>query len=308
MATLYLVVVIKTPVSEFRAKSQWYYTILGSITLLFTILPAVYGKYGVQNGLCYITGSIYWSLCFGYSHMALGIVVFLRFAFPVIRALRKIKQDVLQDVMYQQVFQAAFLFVLYTFSFLFLINSTLLEIWDGALNSKYIASTMYPYCVSTLYRNSFSGIVVGLIHLISYSSVKKFIKKARKREETEQTETESNKTGFQRLMDRLKGNREETNDGYVSVVTPRPFESMGCTAVSIPPDSEQKRAHFQANRAYTTNLLLHAKDELEAGRHKESGQTESSYETAVEIESESDGRLLAARERWLEEYNFTDAL
>ena len=66
---------------------------------------------------------------------------------------------------------------------------------------------------------------------------------------------------------------------------------MGCTVVSIPPDSQQKRAYFQAMRAYTTNLLLHAREELEEGNAGGSSLTDpsSSTDTSIEIESEAYG-------------------
>ena len=308
MIVLYLVIVTKTRVNRLRSKGHWYYTILGSITCVFTVLPAIFGKYGAQGGQCYITGPPAWKLTLGYSHLTIGMFIFLVFAFPVIRALYHLQHDVLQDVMYQQIFQAVFLFVLYAFSSLFLMNATLMEVWDGVFESKYIASTMYTYCISTIRMNELTGIVIGLIHLISYSSVKKFINK----------EKDQDTNCFKRLMNRIK-RRNPTNTAssdeiqlneYVAVATPtgaapgptRESQSMGCTAVSIPPDSQQKKAHFQAMRAYTTNLLLHAREELEEG-DADSSLTEpsSSTDTVVEIESESDARLLAARERWHEE-------
>lgn len=66
MIVLYLVTVRKIPVRKLRSKSHWYYSILGSITLLFTILPAIFGKYGALRRKCYITGPPGWRLSFGY--------------------------------------------------------------------------------------------------------------------------------------------------------------------------------------------------------------------------------------------------
>lgn len=96
---------------------------------------------------------------------------------------------------------------------------------------------------------------------------------------------------IQRLMDRITGSRsvETSNDGYVMAETPTPageFQSIGQTVVSIPPNSEQQRAHFQANRAYTTNLLLHAREELD----EDSTFTDPSS-VNIESELESDARL-----------------
>ena len=123
MIIIYLIIVIKIPVKELRAKSHWYYTILGGVTCFFTILPAIFKKYGAQRRKCYLTGAPEWKFVLGYSHLVLGIIVFVLLAFPIFRTVHRIKNDTFQDLMYQQFVQAVFLFLLATFTMLFLINA-----------------------------------------------------------------------------------------------------------------------------------------------------------------------------------------
>ena len=153
-----------------------------------------------------------------------------------------------------------FLFLIFFFAFFFLTNTVLLEIWDGALNSTYISSTMYTSCVTALTLSSVNGIILGAIHLVPYSAVKSCCSRRRK----EETETEE--SIIRRLLARITSSSrmvthsENTTDGFAQVETPT---TIGITAVSIPPGSEQQRAHFRANQAYTTNLLQHVKDKLD---------------------------------------------
>ena len=263
MITLYFTIVVKTPINEIRKKSHWYYGTLGSITLMATIIPAIFGKYGeVPHGeFCYITGAPAWRIVFAYSHLVVGIVIFLLFAYPVVKALRDF--EVLQDIFWQQLIQAVFLFVIYTLSILLTINTMLLEMWSGAFDSTYIGATMYTYCVLNGNLLPLAGIVIGLIHLISYSSVVKCFTKEKETVDEIEPQVKSKSfisaLSFASLKRYLSFRRQETrrtdnSSEYVQLQTPKPTERLGCTAVSIPIESQQRRAHFQAR---------HARDELE---------------------------------------------
>lgn len=303
MVVIYFVVVRKTPVNKLREKSRWFYWAFGSISALMTIVPMIANKLGKvpRAELCWITGSVEWLIAAAYIHMLLGIILFAVVAVPTFRELHRSAKhgsgsrasNTLKDLMYRHTIEAVFLFVTITFSFLASMNGILLDYWDGAFDSSYIASTMYTYCVIRDYMLPAAGLVIALIHSISYSFIQRCFSSVKSR--------------FRRSSSRFTtASMDLVLEGeYRISETPK---SLGITVVSIPPDPRKQRALLNAHSAYTANLLMHAKEELAEIGMEESEidsfiSEQSSYLTDAETNEEFSERLLAAQKRWIERYN-----
>ena len=193
-------------------------------------------------------------------------------------------------MLYQHMLQTAHLLVVFTFYFLLNLNSVLLDVWDGAFDSSYIASTTYTYCVGYI---SFCIDPFNPVFICSrnFSRVKEKFKRF---------------DSLRRLTsENLSPGRAVENEYRISE-TPR--NSIGITAVSIPPDPQQQRALLKAHTSYTTNLLMHVKDELaEIGMDDsqiDSFVSEQSYlSTHAKKNEEFSERFLAAQKQWMERYS-----
>ena len=299
MIVIYLVVVRKVSVNQLRSHSHWYYWILLLVTGLSTAIPMIANRLGrIPNfPICWVNGPAEWRLVFAYAHDAIGILFFLVFTAPIACELGRSSKYgvhnsfVLKDLMYQHIIQAVYLFFLFTFSFLSALDRTLLELWDGAWDSSYIASTAYTYCMGSSILMFFFGIITVLIHTITYSSFKNFIFKIKTKTMTSRPNSTDPST------------HEQISIEYDKLETPKATTNPGITAVSIPPGTEQRMDLFRAQGAYTTNLLMNVREELaDLGMEEseiESFITEQSELSTTENESEQDfsERLLAAQQR-----------
>lgn len=286
---VYLVVVRKTPVDKLRKGSHWYYGTLGLVSSLATILPIIFDQLGSnpRSGFCWINGSADWRVAIAYSHNAIGIMTFILLSGPGIQQLYRSSkvgnnpgEKVLKDLMYQHTIQNAFLFVTLSFAFLSAFNSILLQSWDGAWDSNYIASTTYTYCMATSYLLPSTGVVIAMIHSISYSNVKQFVAGIKKK---------------------LKRSEDDTVPLTSTVPVPVIEEyTMVQTPVSIPPQLEHQQSFLRAHAAYTTDLLLNVKEEL-----AEMAESASDLTTTTgheETEEDLNEKLSAAQQRWVENY------
>lgn len=302
MIVIYLVIVRKVSVNTLRSHSHWYYTILGLVTILSTAIPMIANRLGrVPNfPICWINGVVEWRLVFVFLHDVIVMLVFSVFTFPIARELHRgskcnVRNSfVLKDLMYQHLIQAVYLFFLFLISGLASLNRMLLELSDAAWNSSYIASTDYTFCVTSLYLFYFFGIVTVLIHTITYLSIKDFITKIKTKLKRSEMISAPNSTA----------RYTESINTYSKLETPKTTTNPPISAVSIPPDSEQRRILLRAHKSYTLNVLQNVREEL-ADLGMEASEidsfiTEQSGLSTTENESEQDfsERLLAAQQRW----------
>lgn len=317
MVVIYLVIVRKISVNQLRSHSHWYYWTFGLVMGLATGIPMIANRLGripVNFPICWVNGEMEWRVMFSYIHDEIGMLVFLIFTYPVARELHRIsKYDVdnsfvLKDLMYQHIVHAIYLFLTFLFSSLWGLNSAMLELKEGAWDSAYISSTEYTYCMGSMFFMFFLGIFTVLIHSIKFSAIQNCIfkvkTKIKQRSAAEPPNsaapyTESNDS-FEPQNYRMINTPKSIND---STINP------GSTAVSIPPNSEQRKDLLRAQGAYTMNLLMNVREELaELGMEEseiESFISEQSELSTTEYESEQEfsERLLAAQQRWREQTN-----
>ena len=314
MIVIYIIIVQKTPVRTVRTYAQRYYCTIAFIAAIATIIPAIRGAYGQIpfTGFCWNRDAPAWRLALGYSHLAIGITLFMIFAIPVVKELYSRSKEgtadggiLLKDLMYQQVFQAFYLCVMFSFAFLSTINGVLVETWSGAFDSTYVLNTTYTYCVGTGLLLPLTGIAITLILLIPYSKVKSFVMNTKNKLKSKLHRTKPPEETFVPLTDETYRSLETPREGTADIVG---AESIVITVVSFPPGSEQQRTLERANAAYTMALLLNVKEELMDDGMDESEidsfcTEQSELTTENETEEEFNDRLQHAKERWLKDHN-----
>lgn len=333
MIVMYIIVVRKARTSSIRSRSKFYYAILCSLVGLTTAIPAIANKYGPikQAGLCWIADATGWRFSFLYSHLLLGLVFFVYCMIPVMRELYLATQSetntyrvyLLKDTMYQQVAQAAYLFIVFAVVFIYALNNLLLEVnWSEASQSKYIAATQYSYCVTNAVLSASIGVMMACIHSISHAFYQKGWDVAQCcfskvwRQKKSKAENFACPQHIDEFADRENASIDaplqlfdlvETPTGKLGTFCPSGYESAGCTAVSIPPDAQRQQMHVQASNAYTGLLLSNVIDRLAVDEADESDFDSTILTTTNEAsEVDLDIRLQLAKDRWLQRYHNQD--
>lgn len=274
MIVSYLVVVRKIPVSEIRENRRFFYLVMTFIPLTTTAIPLIMQKFQVNKlrTACALALELEWQMGFFMWHIALGIFCFVSLMSQVVVSLYQARNkpilphqsDALRDAMAQQVTHAGYLFVFYIAVILHGVNQNLLLNWDGAMNSSYIADTMYTYCMMLSVLFPSIGTVLALIYSVSYSTCLRRtqgLKIFRHKDST--TEDPSQLRGSESI------NGSDTHSHFIRIETPTSV-CVPQSAVSIPPGATERNNLRIANNAYTTNLLENAREILEEEELEES--------------------------------------
>ena len=180
MLVVYQIVVKRRTVEEVRAKKSRYCATMSFFVITTTLYAILSNSHGelAGMGVCWVKYNAAVRILLFLVHVIAGMLVFILVAVPVVRSIHQARRsligyrpqrNVLKDEMMRQIFQAVMLSVVFTCDFLYWINQLLLSQWSGAIESTYIAETMFTYCTMNSISLASLGLLSALVHSVPYS-------------------------------------------------------------------------------------------------------------------------------------------